>query len=754
VTVPQAFQLALQHHQAARLAEAEGLYRRILAVQPNHAEALHFLGVIAHQVGRHDVAVEWLRKSIAIEPNNPIAQTHIGEACRVMGRTDEAIIHFRRALQLNPDYAIAWYNLGNALQDQGQLEEAVAAYRRALQLRSHYPEAHNNLGNALKDLGRSEEAIAAYRAALKLNADSPEIHINLGNMLRDLGRLDEAIAEYRRALELKADFPEAHNNLGAALAARGQLDEAIAAHRRALLFKPGYPEAHHDLGNALRERGQFEEAIAEYRDAIRLKPHYPEACNNLGNALRERRRFDEAITACRHALELKPDFPEAQSTLGAALAGKGEFDEAIAVFRRALQHQPENARTHSNLVYTLHFHPGSTTRMITEERQRWNRQFGAPPNRSAAPYANDRNPDRPLRIGYVSPDFRDHVVGRNLLPLFERHDLRSFEIFCYSGVVRPDKLTEEFRRRAVQWRSSVGVTDEALAGMIRRDGVDILVDLSQHLAGNRLPMFAHKPAPAQVSFAGYPESAGLGAIEYRISDRYLEEASAAQETAGHEQALLIDSFWCYDPREDDVEVNGLPARESGTITLGCLNNFCKVNEPVLRLWARVLAKVKDSRLILLADRGSHRQRILETLASEGIEGRRVEFVEYQPRREYLESYHRLDIVLDTFPYNGHTTSLDALWMGVPVVSLAGSAPVSRAGLSQLTNLGLPELAARSEDDFLKIAVELAGDLPRLAELRSSLRARMQSSPLMDAPRFARNIEVAYRSIWSAWRGHP
>jgi len=277
------------------------------------------------------------------------------------------------------------------------------------------------------------------------------------------------------------------------------------------------------------------------------------------------------------------------------------------------------------------------------------------------------------------------------------------------------------------------------------------VDLSQHLAGNRLPMFAHRPAPAQVSFAGYPESAGLDAIEYRISDRYLEEASPGQATAGTEQVRLIDSFWCYDPRGEEVEVNGLPATDSGRITFGCLNNFCKVNEPVLRLWARVLGKVKNSRMVLLADMGSHRQRILKILAGEGVEAHRVEFVEYQPRREYLESYHRLDIVLDTFPYNGHTTSLDALWMGAPVVSLAGGTPVSRAGLSQLTNLGLPELAAHSEEDYLQIAVELALDLPRLANLRATLRARMKSSPLMDAPRFARNIEEAYRSIWRAWR---
>jgi len=429
----------------------------------------------------------------------------------------------------------------------------------------------------------------------------------------------------------------------------------------------------------------------------------------------------------------------------------GQLDEAIAAYRRALELKPEHPGMHSNLVYTLHFHPDYTAQAIAGEQQRWNRQFGEPLKQFILPHANDRSPERPLRVGYVSPDFRQHVVGRNLMPLFEGHDRRNFEIFCYAGVVRPDSLTEEFRRRARQWRSTVRVGDEALAEMIRRDGVDILVDLTQHMEGNRLPMFARQPAPIQVSFAGYPDSTGLEAIEYRISDPYLEAGIADEGGGRREQVCLIDSFWCYDSRGVEVEVNGLPARESGVLTFGCLNNFCKVSARALRLWARVLGRVADSRLVMRSAGGSHRQRTLEFLEREGIAARRVEFVKSCPQREYLELYHKLDIVLDTLPYNGHTTSLDALWMGAPVVSLAGETPVSRAGLSQLTNIGLPELVAYSEEDYVRIAVELAGNLPRLAALRATLRARMQASPLMDAPRFARNVETAYRSMWERWR---
>ncbi|WP_348545012.1 tetratricopeptide repeat protein [Chthoniobacter sp.] len=611
VTVQQAFELALQHHQAGRLAEAETLYRQILAVQPHHADALHFLGVIAHQAGRHDLAVEWIRGAIALDPNNPVSHCNLGEAYRATGRLDEAIASFHRSLQFQPNDSKTHNNLGIALALQGRMDEASFAFRRALQLQPDQPGVHNNLGNALRE--------------------------------------------------------------------QGQLDEAISAYRRALHLQPGYADAHHNLGNALKDQGELCEAVASYHRALQLKP--------------------------------------------------GQVD------------------WHDSLILTLYFLPNDGGRMIAEAQQCWNRLVSEPLQGLILSHTNDRDPGRRLRIGYVSAAFRDHVVGRNILPLLQCHDHQSFEILCYSGVAHADKFTEEFRRHADQWRGTVGVSDEVLAEMIRRDGVDILVDLSQHTEGNRLPMFARQPAPVQVSFAGYPDGAGVDAIGYRISDRYLEAGDS--EVSG-EQMMLIDSFWCYSPCGADVEVNALPARENGFITFGSLNNFCKVNEAVLRLWAGVLARVPQSHLVLLSGVGSHRQRILEFLEREGIEVHRVEFAERRLHRAYLELYHRLDIVLDPFPYNGHTTSLDALWMGVPVVSLAGERAISRAGLSQLSNLGLPELIAQSEDDYVAIATQLGGDLPRLAELRATLRGRMETSVLMDAPRFARSIEAVYRTLWQQW----
>jgi len=674
----------------------------------------------------------------------------LGNLLRDRHRLEEAVASYHRALVLKPDYPEAYNNLGNALRDQGHLDEAIAAYQRALYLSPHYPEAHNNLADGLKERGQLDREIPAYRRALLLKPHFPEAHYNLGNALRDFGDLDEAVAAYRRALQLKPTWPEAYNNLGNALLEQGQPDEAIAAYRNALQLQSDFPEAHANLANALRDRGQFDEAIAAYRFALKLKPSLPNAHLNLGTVLREQGRLDEAVASYEHAIELQPDLPEAHNNLGNAFKDQGELDKTIDSFRHALELKPEHAWLHSNLIYALHFHPDYGPKEIDDERQSWDRQFGDPLKRFALPHINDSAPDRKLRIGYVSPNFRNHVVGRYVLPLFEHHDRERFEALCYSGDTRFDPLTARIRAVAGKWRSTVGVSDARLVEMIREDDVDILVDLTQHMAGNRLLVFARRPAPVQISFAGYPDSTGLEAIPYRISDRHLEAGIANEQPQGKEQVCLIDSFWCYNPCGIEVEITPLPSLTNGYVTFGCLNNFCKVNESVLRLWARVLLEVKNSRLVIASPIGSHRERTLKSLETKGIGAHRVDFVEFRPLHAYLQLYQKLDIALDTLPYNGGVTTCDALWMGIPVLTLPGKMPVSRAGLSILSSVGLGEFAAVSEEDYARIAKELTEDLPRLANLRATLRTRMRCSPLMDGPRFARNVEAAYRSMWQAW----
>jgi predicted O-linked N-acetylglucosamine transferase (SPINDLY family) len=718
-SISQALAIAIEHHRAGRLDIAAQLYRQILAVEPNQAEVVHFLGVIAYQTGHHALAVEYIQRSIDLKGSVAVFHNNLGEAYRALCRIPEAVGCYRRALELNPHYAEAYSNLGAALQDQGNRDEAVACYRRAIALKPENAKAHNNLGAALQDQGKRDEAVACCR----------------------------------RALELEPDYAEAYSNLGVALRSQGNLDEAEACCRRALELKPGYAEAHNNLGVTLKDQEKLDEAISCYRRALERKPDYAEAHSNLGAALQEQGKLDEAVACCLRALELKPDFAEACNNLGAAYKGQGRLDRAVACYRRALALRPDFAQAHSNLVCTQIFSSDCDAQAFYEEHRRWNQHYAARFSGFAQPHLNDRSPDRRLRVGYVSPDFRNHPVALFLLPLLESHDHGSFEIFCYASVRVGDSMTDRCRAQADAWRDVLDLTDEQVAQAIRRDGIDILVDLAMHMGNNRLLVFARKPAPVQVTYLAYCGTTGLSAIDYRLTDPYLDPPGENEEFYSEQSVRLPETYWCYRPVIETPPVNTLPALAEGRVSFGCLNNFCKVSLKTLAAWSRLLEAVPRSRLLLHAYAGSHRDRGRAFFAERGIVAERVVFVDLLPLPEYFRVYQSIDMALDPFPYGGGTTTCDALWMGVPVVTLAGQTAVGRGGLSILSNLGLPELVSYDPDQYVRIAAELAQDLPRLSALRATLRDRMQASPLMDAPRFARNVEAAYRAMWNRWRAN-
>jgi len=751
LTIQQTFDLALQHHQAGRLHEAEPLYRQILAQQPAHAGVLHLLGVLAHQTGRQTMAADLIRQAIARQPNWPEAYYDLGVVLQAMRKLVEAMAAYRQAIALQPHYPQAYGNLGVALKDAGQLDAAIAAYRQALALKSDHPGVHNNLGVALKEAGQLDAAIAAYRQAIALKPKFPEAYNNLGTALQAKEHWAEAMAAYRQALAFKPDYAEAHYNLGCVLQARGQVEEAMTAWRAALARKPNYAEALCNLGGVLKDQRRLDEAIAVCHQAIALKPALSQAHGNLGAALQAKGLFDQAIAAYRQAVALNPNDAQGYNNLGSALKETGCLDEALAAYRQAIALQPNYVEAHSNLVYSLHYHPRFDAPAIAQEHRRWNQRHAEPLRKYVPRHGNDRNPDRRLRIGYVSPDFGDHCQSLFTVPLLSHHDHRNYQIVCYANMPRPDVLTARLQGYADIWRNTVGVGDEQLAGQIRQDQIDLLVDLTLHMAGNRLLVFARKPAPVQITWLGYPASTGLTTIDYRLSDAYLDPPGMNESVYSEQTVRLPDSFWCYDPLAGrDIPVSALPVLEAGVVTFGCLNNFCKINDGVLAIWAQVLSRVANSRLLLLAPEGEPRRRTVDRLGREGIAPERVAFVPRQPRGEYLKLYHRIDVGLDSFPYNGHTTSLDSFWMGVPVVTLVGQTAVARAGWCQLSNLGLAELAGRTPSEFVQIAVDLANNLRRLQELRSTLRSRMEASPLMDAPRFVRHIEAAYRQMWRSY----
>ena len=699
-TIPEALAMAIQHHQAGRLQAAEQIYRQILQAEPNQADAWHLLGVMASQIGKHEVAVQYIGRAIGLNGRAAAFHSNLGEAYRALHRTPEALACYRRALELKPDFAQAHYNQGNALCDQGTPDEAIASYRRALELKPDYAEAHSNLGAAFLDQGQLEEAIACYRRALELKPHLAEAHNNLGNALQKQGNLDEAVACYRRTLELKPDFAEALVNLGNVFKEQGKLDQAIACYHGTLELKPGLVEAHSNLGNALKDQGKLDEAIACYRRALELKPDFAEAHANLGNAWKDQGKLDDSLACYRRALELKPDYAEA----------------------------------HSNLLYTQLFHPRCDAQALDEDHRRWNRKFAEPLQNSIQPHLNDRSGDRRLRVGYVSPDFRSHPVGRFLLPLLESHDHGSLEVYCYASVRTPDATTGRLRAGADVWRDVLGLSDDQVAQMIRQDQIDVLVDLTMHMGDNRLLVFARKPAPVQVTYLAYCGTTGLDTMDYRLTDPYLDPPGQGEPFYREQSVCLPETYWCYRPPAETPPVNALPALDAGQVTFGSLNNFCKVTDPVLAAWSRLLQAVPESKLLLHARAGSHRDRVRACFAEQGVATQRLAFVDSLPTAEYFHVYQRIDVALDPFPYGGGTTTCDALWMGVPVVSLAGQTAVGRGGVSLLSNVGLPELVAQDGEQYVQIAAELANDLPRLGQLRATLRDRMQHSPLMDAPR--------------------
>ena len=785
VTFEQAIAFAMEHHAAGRLAEAESICRQILAAQPDYADALHLLGVIAFQVNNPAAAIELISRAITVAPNHPDSHSNLGLALMGAGRIDDAIAAFEAALRLDPNFAQAHNNLGKALHAAGRVDDSVAAFGRAIALKGDLAEAHINLGNVLKLTGQIDASIQAYRTAVAAAPNLAEAHLGLGNALRAAERIDEAIAAFRSALAINPRQTKALNNLANALAARGQHDQAIPLYNAAIAIDPNLAAVYVNLGVALQELEKYDGAIEAFRVAIRLEPDSADAHYNLarclqlaafrpaaleefriverlapdrtdvkywiGLALYEMLHLDEAIDQFRAALAVNPSEPMTYNTLGNALKDRCELAESLNSYRRAIELAPDYVAPYNNLVYTMHFDPGSDMRAIRAEQDRWTARFAEPLKKSIRPHANDHNENRRLKIAYVSPNFRHHAEAHFVLPLLEAHDHEQFEIHCYSDYRRAgDNVTAGMRRLADVWHDVHRLSNARLAEKVRADRIDILIDLTMQMSDDRMLMLAEKPAPIQIAYLAYPGSSGLATMDYRITDRYMDPPETDDSWAV-EQALRLPDSWCvYHTVSQYPDVNDPPALSNGHITFGSLNNFCKCNEQVLTRWANVLRAIEKSRLILLCPSGQAQRRTTAFFAERGIAPDRIEFVSVLPRPEYLQTYLRIDIALDPFPYNGITTTCDALWMGVPMLTLPGNTPASRAGLGLLTVAGVPEFIAQSEDHYIDLAKELATDLPRLKTLRSTLRAQTLASPLMNAPRFARNLESAYREIWKRW----
>ena len=674
---------ALALHQAGRLNEAEGLYRQILAFDPNHADGLHLLGVIAHQAGHNEIAVDLIGK--AITRNDRAADFHcnIGNALGALGRLDEAMAHYRQGISLNPMHAESHNNLGNALMQQGRLEEALGHFSQALAACSGYAEAHYNLGNALLGLGRKSEAVAEYQKSATL--------------------------------------------------------------------RPGFAEAHYNLGNALRDLGRFAEAAVSYRQAIALKPNWSEAHNNLGTTLHDLDRLSDAEACYRQALAIDPQSAQSLDNLAAALRSAGRIDEAVSCLRRALAINPDAAVAHTNLIFALNFVPAATAADHQAERARWDEQHAQRFAGSIRAHTNDPRPDRRLRIGYVSSHFRHQAATFAFGGVIVCHDRKQFEVICYSDTAEEDYITGHLRASAYKWHDTAKLSDEELADLIRADGVDILVDLVGHMSGHRLLVFARKPAPIQVTAWGEPTGTGLETMDYLLSDPVLVPADERALLA--EKVIDLPNFLGFWTPEPLPEPGPLPALARGYVTLGSFNRLDKIQDRVVLTWANILNRMPTARIVLKNRRfgdAPQRERIIALFTEHGVPPERIELLSAASRIDHFSAYGGVDIALDTFPHGGGMTTLDALWMGVPVVTLPGGTISSRLAAASLTAARLTDFIAGDLESYVELAVAKAADLPALADLRAALRARVAGSDFGDPVRYAHAVEAAFREMWRCW----
>jgi protein O-GlcNAc transferase len=780
-------QKAVSLHFAGHLDQAEALYNQILLADPDHPDALQFLGMLAHQTGRIEVGVQLMRKAIICKPNSAEAHYNLGIILQAQGEVDDAVDNFRQALTLKPDFVQAYNNLGDALQAQGRsneaadlfcralvlkpdfvevhnnlgialqaqgkTDEAIASYRRALTLKPDYAEAYSNMGTALQAQGKMDEAVASFRQALTLKSDNAEVHNNLGTVLQAQGKMDEAVASYRWALTLKPDYAEAHSNLGSALQAQGKTDEAVASYRRALTLKPDYAMAHNNLGSALQAQGKTDEAVASHRQALTLQPDYAEAYNNLGNALQAQGKTDEAVASFRRALTLKPDYAEAHNNLGVTLKDEGKYDEAVAGIRHALTTKPIDLSFHSNLLLCLNYSDDFLISQYLEDARDYGRKARGRSDDRFFSWLCSTKADR-LRVGLVSGDFRNHPVGLFLESILAAIDQSRLELFAYPTTHKEDDLTSRIRSHFPSWQPITGMSDGAAAHLIHSDGLHVLIDLSGHTGHNRLPVFASKPAPVQISWLGYSASTGLAEMDYLLADPYVVPPG---EEAHFTETIwrLPESYLCFSPPQVTTAVGPLPALSAGHIVFGSFNNPAKMNDSVVALWAKVLQAVPGSSLLLKAKQFSDPTSCETTrgrFAGFGIKPERLLLEGYLPsREEHLAAYNRVDIALDPFPYNGTTTSVEGLWMGVPFITRRGDRFISRVGESIARNTGLAAWIAKDDEDYVAKAAAHAADLEELTQLRAGLRQRVLASPVFDAPRFARNFEAALWGMWQGWQ---
>lgn len=610
------------------------------------------------------------------------------------------------------------------------------------------------LGMIYARLANYDSAIQYLKKAIKFKPDSDEAYYCLATIYQIREDFDKTIECYRKVIELNPGLVDAYNGLGNSLQEKKNFDEAEHYYQEAMRINPNDPTAYINIGIAMHNKGKFDDAITYLQKALLLNPNIEMTYNFLGFSMICQDRLTEAIQNFETSLRINPSSIIALSRLGQIFEKQGRVIEAENFFRRALQIQPHNIILHEVLLMNLLYSSRYDSRTIFTEHVQFAKQFEKPLQSFSSPSSFKKTLKRKLKIGYVSPDFRSHSVSYFIEPVLSSHDKEQFEVFCYSLSSEKDEVTTRLQKHVDHWQNIIKMSDEDAAKSIQTDEIDILVDLAGFTANNRILLFARKPAPIQVSWIGYPATTGLSTIDYKIVDNYTDPPGTSEQFYTENLIRMPESFLCYQPERTSPEVGSLPALASGHITFGSFNYFTKVSPEIFDLWIQILKRIPDSRMILKSKCFFDRltcEHVKNLFGQQGIESLRIDLFGWSPSiRAHLEMYNYIDIGLDTFPYNGTTTTCEALWMGVPVITLAGDTHRSRVGMSLLSNIGLPELIARDAEEYHEIAVQAAFDITKLKSLRNGLREKVAHSPLTNIKQFIINLENCYKDMWARY----
>lgn len=801
-------------HQRGGVILARALYTEILRVAPNHAATLHQMGIAALQSGDMQGGIGLITRSIESDSSQPQVHLNLGRALLNAGRPQEALACLDRALSLKADFTEAYDQRGSALAELNRSEEALASYERALQLRPDLAPTLNSRGTVLHELGRCAAALESYDRALQLRPDFAEAHYNRGNALRDLRRFPDAMRSYEQALQLRPDFTYALHNLGNALRDLQRPSEALACYERTLQLDPNFVDAHNNRGNALFDLGRFEEALTSYERALALRPgadalnnkgnalmklHQPAAAlacyedalraggdradllNNRGNALHALGRTEEALSSYERALQLKSDFADAFENRGGALAELRRHAEAAESFARALEIAPDHDYAPGNLLHSqLHcceWSQYSSVHSIEQQVRGGKRVIlpGAFLSVSADPaaqlhcaraYVEHRCPPAPplwqgeryshgkIRVAYLSADFRDHATAYLMAELFERHDRDRFEITAISfGPSRDSEMEGRLRRAFDRFEEVRALSDLSVAQRVRELEIDIAVDLKGFTTDGRPGILAHRPAPIQVNYLGYPGTMGADYVDYLIADGTV--IPPEHEPYYSEKIVRLPD--CYQPNDSKRRIaENTPARaEMGLPDKGlvfcCFNNDYKLSPPFFELWMRLLHRLPGSCLWLLEGNDAVADNLRRAAAAHEISPQRLVFAPRVKLDAHLARHRLADLFLDTLPYGAHTTASDALWAGLPVLTCLGDSFAGRVAASLLRAIGLPELITADLREYEERAFQLSTTPQALADIRSKLARQRLTHPLFDATRFSQHLESALVEMWERHR---